>query len=281
MLSEELKDFDFWHFLLVLLDIGLVAFLFYHILFLLSRTRALQLLLGVLLLILVDILAHYLELTTLSWIIKNISTYLVIGLIVLMQPELRRLAAGLERKKLFRWLYPSQSVPVEQILTAARNMAAKRIGSIIVILRNLRPTGIIERAVTLNAKISSELIETIFWKESPLHDGAIVIEGQRIAAASCYLPLSNSPKLKRTHGARHRAALGISEESDAVIIVTSEETGRISVLRSGDIFQFRTSSSSSLEALVKNLLFEHKKKPETDKTYKKTEQSDSPSKSGI
>ena len=93
MFSEELKDFDFWRFLLVLLDLGLVAFLLYHILFLLSRTRALQLLLGVLLLIFIDVLARYLELTTLSWIIKNISTYLVIGLIVLMQPELRRFSS--------------------------------------------------------------------------------------------------------------------------------------------------------------------------------------------
>ena len=138
-------------------------------------------------------------------------------------------------------------------------MAARRIGSIIVILRNLRPTTIIERAVAVNAKISSELIETIFWKESPLHDGAVIIEGQKITAASCYLPLSNSPKLKKTHGARHRAALGMSEESDAVIIVTSEETGRISVLRNGDIFNPRTSSPRSLETLVSSLLFEHKK----------------------
>ena len=189
MFSEELKDLNFWRFLLLLLDISLVAFLFYQLLFLLSRTRAFQFLLGVLFLIFADVLAKYLELTTLSWLIKNISAYLAIGLIVLMQPELRRLVAGLERKEIFRWLYPSQSVPVDYILTAVRNMAGKRIGSIIVILRNLRPMTIIERAVDLNAKISSELIETIFWKESPLHDGAIVIEGQKIIAASC-LPSS-------------------------------------------------------------------------------------------
>ena len=260
MFSEGFKDFDFWNFLLLLLDIGLVAFFFYQLLFLLSRTRALQLLLGVILLILADVLAKYLELSTLSWLIKNISTYLVIGMIVLMQPELRRLAAGLEKKAVFRWLYPSQSVPVDHVLSAVRNMANKRVGSIIVILRNLRPMAIIERAVELNAKISSELIENIFWKKAPLHDGALVIEGQKIIAASCYLPLSNSPKLKKTHGARHRAALGISEESDALVIVTSEETGRISVLRDGNIYYPKTNSLNSLETLVNSLLIQKKEK---------------------
>jgi diadenylate cyclase len=114
-------------------------------------------------------------------------------------------------------------------------MAQKKIGSIIVILREIRPHHIIDHAVKIDSSISSELLETIFFKDSPLHDGAVLIEGNRIIAASCYLPLSNSRALKKTHGARHRAGLGISEDTDAVVIVTSEETGEISVIVNGNM----------------------------------------------
>ncbi len=253
MFFEEFKDFKLGDIFIILLDIGLVSFLLYHIFLLLSHTRAIQLLLGVLILLLADVLARYLHLNTLLWVINNASTYLVIGLIVLMQPEIRRVIAGLAGNKLFQWLQPSRAVPINIILDAAASMASKRTGSIIVIIRSIKPQNIIDRSVIMNAEISAELIETIFWKNSPLHDGALIVEGSKIIAASCYLPLSTSRKLKRTYGARHRSALGISEETDALTIVTSEESGRISVVVNGEIF---SPKASELESFIRSFTLE-------------------------
>ncbi len=236
MLFEHSKDIDFWSILLFVIDIGIVYFLFYRILLLLSRTRGIQLLLGVVFLFLADILSRYLNLAVLSWLVNNISTYFVIGVIILIQPELRRLASGLGQSSFFQWIYSTRTVPVIELVNAASSMAEKRIGSIVVILRRIRPENIISQAVSLDAEISFELIETIFSNRSPLHDGAVIVEGNRIVAASCYLPLSQSPKLKKTHGSRHRAGLGISEETDAIVVVTSEESGKIVVMVKGNIF---------------------------------------------
>lgn len=253
MLYENLPEWNLKEVFLLLLDIALVTFLFYRIFLLISRTRALQLLIGIVLLMLASVLARYLELKTLSWVITNISTYLAIAVIILMQPELRRLMASIGYHGRFFGFRPKQYVPIKKITNAVKHMAHQRIGSLIVILRELKPQGIIEQAVALNADISSELIETVFWKEAPLHDGAMIIEGQKIVAASCYLPLSNSRKLKKTHGARHRAALGFSEESDAIIIVTSEESGNISILINGEIISPR---KAYLETFLRQILNE-------------------------
>lgn len=264
MFTDLLSDFSLWRIVIIILDIGLITFIFYHILLLFNRTRALQFLIGIIIWIFVDVFARFLNLSTLSWIIENISSYLVIAAIILMQPELRRLIMSMGNKNIFRLLHRPAAVPLDQIVVAVQKMSAKRIGSIIVILCNFRPTTIIERAVALDAKCSPELLETIFWKESPLHDGAVIMEGAKLVAASCYLPLSNSPKLKKTSGARHRAAMGISEEIDAVIIVTSEENGQISVMHNANIFYPKL---KSLESLISSLIISQskssKKKPLT------------------
>lgn len=215
------------------IDILLVAYLFYRIYMLLSRTRAIQLLIGFGLIIAVDILSRRFNLETLSWIITNVSSYLVIGIIILLQPELRRLVSEIGKMPLFQWVNPPKAYYIDEIVIAAQNMAQDRVGSLICILKEIRPQQIIDNAVRLDANITHELLETIFFKDSPLHDGAVIIESNRILSASCYLPLTGGRDLKKTMGARHRAAMGFSEESDAVIIVTSEETGRISVLYNG------------------------------------------------
>lgn len=222
--------------LLRILDVVLVAYLFYKMYMLLSRTRAMQLLIGFGIIILLDFAARALGLETLSWIITNISSYLVFGLIVLLQPELRRLVSEIGRMQIFQWVNPPLSLPMDELTEAVISMAQSKVGSIICILREIKPQGIIDSAVKVDSIISRELIETIFHKDTPLHDGAMIIETNRILAASCYLPLSNSRALKKTHGARHRAAMGISEETDALVIVTSEETGKISVLLNGEIY---------------------------------------------
>jgi diadenylate cyclase len=221
---------------LLVIDVVIVAYIFYRIYNLLNRTRAMQLLVGFGIILILDIASHQLHLETLSWLITNVSSYLVIGLIILLQPELRRLFADLGRMRAFQWINPATSVPIEEICEAVKSMAQKKVGSIIVLLREIRPQQIIDYAVRMDSLISREILETIFFKDSPLHDGAVIIEGNRIAAASCYLPLTSSTRgIKKTHGARHRAAMGMSEESDAVIIVTSEETGQISVIQNGEM----------------------------------------------
>ncbi len=220
---------------LLLLDILIVAFLFYRVFLLLRRTRAIQLLVGFGLILVLDLLARWMKLETLSWLITNLSSYLVFGIIVLMQPELRRLFSEVGKMPVFRWIQPPAPVPLDDIVDAVRAMAGKRVGSIIIILREIRLQGILDSAVLLDARISSELIQTIFQKNTPLHDGAMIIEGGKILAASCYLPISSSRVLKKTLGARHRAGMGISEESDAIVIVTSEETGRITLMCNGEM----------------------------------------------
>ncbi len=251
-----IEGLDTWRAFLIVLDQLLVAFIVYRVFKLLKRTRALQLIAGVVLIILLDLISRSLKLTTLSWLITNISTYLVIGLIILLQPELRRLISEIGRTGIFQWFNPPPEVPVDAILIAVKNMAAQKVGSILVILRGIRPAAIIEQGVPLDAALSTELIETIFFRGSPLHDGALIIEGQKLLAASCYLPLSTSHTLRKTYGARHRAAMGITEETDALAIVTSEESGKVSLLANGEMI---TPRSSELEFLFRELLGSEKK----------------------
>ncbi|MCE9597340.1 MAG: diadenylate cyclase CdaA [Spirochaetia bacterium] len=217
------------------IDVVIVAFLLYRAYILLSRTRAMQLLIGFGAILLLDVLARRFGMETLSWLITNVSSYLVFGLIVLLQPELRRLFAEIGKMPIFQWVSPPVMVPLDEIIAACASMARSRTGSILVLMKEIRPHGILENSVRVDAIVSRELLETIFHKDTPLHDGAVILEGNRILAASCYLPLSSSRSLKKTLGARHRAAMGMSEESDAVILVTSEESGKISVMHNGEI----------------------------------------------
>ncbi|MBE7438099.1 MAG: TIGR00159 family protein [Spirochaetales bacterium] len=229
MQLDDLKIF------LIIIDVLIVAFIIYRVYLLLRRTRAIQLLIGFGLILLLDLLAERLSFETLSWLIKSVSSYLVFGIIVLLQPELRRMVIEIGNMRLFRWLQPPRSVPLTEICEAVKIMAQERIGSIIVILRDIRAQSIIDSAVKLDSLISRELLLTVFHKDTALHDGAVVIEANRIVAASCYLPLSSARILKKTYGARHRAAMGISEETDAIVIVTSEETGKIALLVNGEM----------------------------------------------
>jgi len=235
------------------IDVLIVAFVLYRVYVLLSRTRAVQLLVGFGLILFVDLLSRSLKLETTSWLITNVSPYLVFGLIVILQPELRRMVAQMGMMPIFRWFSPPPPVPLKLICEAVRDMAQEKTGSLICILRENRPQGIIDNSVALDAVITPELLETIFFKDSPLHDGAVLIEGNKVLAASCYLPISHSRDIKKTYGARHRAALGYSEESDAVIIVTSEETGKITVLKNGEMHQVR---QAMLEEILTELLNE-------------------------
>lgn len=239
--------------LLAVIDVLAVSIVFYKIYTLFSRTRAVQLLIGFGLILLADVFAQKLELRTISWLITNVTSYLVIGLIVLLQPELRRLVYEMGRMPIFQRFSTLPEVPVDEIVVAVKEMAHAKVGSIIVILRETRAPTVVENSVTLNATVTHELLETIFFKDTPLHDGAVLIQGNRIISAACFLPMSSALNIKKTYGARHRAALGFSEESDAIIIVTSEETGKITVMKNGEMQNVRgTLLIPLLQELLKN-----------------------------
>jgi len=159
---------------------------------------------------------------------------LVFAIIVLLQPELRRLTGDLTRIRLLRFLFLKPTFDFDPIVDAVRSMAKKKVGSLIVLVKDISLKEIAEAAVPMDCVVTREILETIFSKNTPLHDGAVIIEQNRILAAASYLPMSSNLE-DSTLGARHRAALGLAEETDAIVIVTSEETGAISICAEGQM----------------------------------------------
>jgi len=220
-----------------LLDIALVSFLIYELLLLIRGTRAVQMALTGGFLIGLFFLSRWLELETVNWVIRNLATYVVFAIIVLFQSDIRRAMAHFGRAPIFRYFERVQSADetIEELVVTATNMAARRIGAIIVIERQIGLRNYIEGGIPLDAMVTYDLLASIFQPGSPLHDGAAIIQGDRVAAAACFLPLSVNPRVSRELGTRHRAALGLTEENDAVAIVVSEETGSISLVLGGDL----------------------------------------------
>jgi diadenylate cyclase len=220
-------------------DILVVAAVAYRVLVTFKGTRAVQMLTGVALLAGATVVARRLELYSTSWILGNLWSFWVIALIVLFQPELRRSLAEVGRGPLLqRVLGPARAQRthvLDTVLKAAESLAARRIGALIVFERTTGLRHYAELGVGLDALVSPELLGSIFLPYSPLHDGAVFVQGNRVVAAGCFLPLSRNMQLGRELGTRHRAALGISEETDAAAVVVSEETGRISVVAEGQI----------------------------------------------
>lgn len=223
----------FWEYFRNIIDVLIVTFLFYWVYRFLTNTRAMQLLKGVVVIFFVAVLSRVLRLDTLDWLIQNITSYLVITVIILFQPELRRLITQFGQRNWISSDSSTDAFALDELVNALNAMAEERVGSLIVIERNTGLKGYVESGVQVNAALSEELIRTIFYPLTPLHDGAIIMQGGRIAAAACYLPLSDSKQIKKHHGARHRAGLGIAEETDALVLVTSEETGAITIMVNG------------------------------------------------
>ena len=191
------------------LDIAIVGLLFYIGYSFLNKTKAIQLLKGFIVIFIVAILANLLRLDTLDWIIKNITTSLFITVIVVFQPELRRLITQFGQR---HWIIPGnvkEAFPLDELVSAIFSMSSEKVGSLMVIERNTALDSYVESGVEINADISEELIRTIFFPPTPLHDGAVIIRNGRIVSAASYLPLSDSTHLKKQTGSRHRAALGI------------------------------------------------------------------------
>jgi diadenylate cyclase len=223
----------FWNYFRNVLDIVIVAFILYWLYTFLSNTKAVQLLKGVLVIGIVYVLAKLLRLDTLDHLITTIFSSVVIAIIVIFQPELRRLITQFGQRNWISSEMLNDAFPLDEVVNALNSMSEEKIGSLIVVERNTGLKSFAESGVMVNATISEEFIRTIFYPMTPLHDGAIIIQDGQIAAAACYLPLSDSKQLKKHHGSRHRAALGIAEETDALVLVTSEETGNISIMVNG------------------------------------------------
>ncbi len=217
-------------------DVLIVAFILYRAMLLIRGTRAVRVAIGLLLMFVFYIVARQLELRTNVWLLSNVFTYFVFAFLILFQQELRRALAHLGQTPFFRDLASSVSKePLDDIISAATAMAAERRGALIVFERHVGLRNYVDQGIPMDAQITYDLLFSIFHPETPLHDGAVIIQQDRVAAASCFLPLTTNPRLSRDLGSRHRAAIGISEETDAVALVVSEETGGISLAVGGKV----------------------------------------------
>ncbi|MEZ5287131.1 MAG: diadenylate cyclase CdaA [Vicinamibacterales bacterium] len=220
-----------------LLDIAIVSIVVYELLKLIRGTRAVQMGIGIALMVALFYVSLGLQLETVNWLIRNVVGYVVFAAIVLMQTDIRRALTHLGRTAVFRRFERTDADDdtIEELVVAANSLAAKRTGAIIVIERRIGLRNFIESGIPLDARLTYDLLVSIFQPTSPLHDGAVIVQGDRIAAAACFLPLTVNPRLSRDLGSRHRAALGVTEENDSVAIVVSEETGGISLVLDGAI----------------------------------------------
>ena len=221
---------------ITVIDILVVAVLIYEFLVLVKGTRALQMLLGVGVLGLLIWIARVARLTTVNWLVTTLLPYGVFAAIVVFQSEIRHALAKLGRQLSFKRLGPQTTTEsYEDIVLAANLFSENSTGALIVIQREIGLRTYIESGVPLDAQLSYELLATVFRPSAPLHDGAVIVRKDRIAAAACFLPLSMNPVLSTQLGTRHRAAIGITEETDAVAVVVSEETGSIGLAVAGKI----------------------------------------------
>ncbi len=226
---------SFW--LLDVLDILIVAALFYRLLSLVKGTRSAQMIVGLLMIALVGLVANYFDLLAVRWIVSSLKTVWLIVFVILFQPELRHALAQFGRTRYFRSFLRGENYGVlGEVVRAVESLAQRRHGGLIVMERNVGLRNFVETGSRLDAKVSAELLVTLFSPGSPLHDGAVILREDAIVAASCILPLSSNPLTAVSLGTRHRAALGLSEETDAAVIVVSEQTGDISVAHRGVLY---------------------------------------------
>jgi uncharacterized protein (TIGR00159 family) len=241
------------HFRLVdLVDIAIIAFVIYRIIDLIRGTRAVQMLIGLAVVFLAYLSSQSFELYTLNWILDNFLSSVLLVIVVIFQNDIRRALAQVGSGPFFGRDRRLQTQDLEEVTKAAVTLASKHIGALIVFEREVGLSEYIEIGTGLDARISKELINSIFVPTSPIHDGALVIQKGRITAAGCFLPLTTNPHVSRTLGTRHRAAIGITEETDAVVIVVSEEEGRISLVHEGRIT--RDLDAGQLRATLQRLM---------------------------
>ena len=237
-----------------IIDIAIVAFVIYKLFSLLRNTRAEQVLKGLIFVLFFASIADILNLNTVSWVMNQFLTVALVFIIVVFQPELR---SALERLGRGRSLFSSEKIQrdersIDELVSAMSSLSRQKIGALVVLEREVGLSDIIESGTKLDSDISSELLINIFIPNTPLHDGAVIIRKNTIAAAACYLPLSSSNTIAKELGTRHRAAIGISEKSDCLVVIVSEETGNISVAENGKINRYF--DEESLRIRLKNEL---------------------------
>ncbi|MDD2619480.1 MAG: diadenylate cyclase CdaA [Syntrophomonadaceae bacterium] len=249
-----------WDILRSLLDIVIVAYVFYRILRWISGTRAEQLLRGLILLLLFSLAANYLRLDMVKWLVEKVWIVFAITIPIVFQPELRRLLEQIGRGSFFAGsnieMEEYESI-INEIVDAVAVLSRNQVGALIIFTRETGIGEYLESGVLLDSLVSSGLLVNIFVPNSPLHDGACIISGGRIQKASCFLPLSDNPGLDKELGTRHRAGLGITEVSDALALMVSEETGTISLAKEGQLQRYLDTRSLK-ELLRKDLLLQEK-----------------------
>lgn len=230
-----------------IVEIIILSFLLYHILVWVKNTRAWSLLKGVLVIAVFVLLAEYFEMTTILWIVQNLFSVAVMAIVVILQPELRKAVEELGRKNIISSIMPFEigkkpgegrfsDKTINEIVKACVEMGKVKTGALIVVQQD-QPLDEYERTgIEVDGIVTSQLLINIFEKNTPLHDGAVIVRGDRVVSATCYLPLSDSLSLSKNLGTRHRAAVGVSEVSDSLTIVVSEETGKVSIASRGQIY---------------------------------------------
>lgn len=259
------------------LDLVIVIFLIYKAFKMLKETRAWQLLKGIAVLIAITLISGYLNLTILNYILTSVMSYGVIMLIIVFQPELRRALEQLGTTNRFSRLLgidqdlnAKKKENIYKIAIAAVELSKQKKGALIVIEREIKIQDIISTGILMNSEISPQLLVNIFEPKTPLHDGAVVISDNKIAAASCMLPLADDKDIARELGTRHRAAIGISKESDSIVVVVSEETGKMSIAKDGTLIA-DVREDVLKKILIKNLITEpiHTSKVKKEKSENK------------
>ena len=252
-----------------LLDVAIVAYLFYKLSGLLRETRAGTLIKGIILVLIFAWISNLLQLNTINYLLRNLTQFGIMALIVVFQPELRRTLEKVGKTN-FSNLFTSEKNDVEtlasKIASAASAMSSRRIGALIVLEKGVKISDIVRTGTEIDAKVSSELLINIFIPNTPLHDGAVIIREDRVLAAGCILPLTQNEALSQEFGTRHRAALGLSESSDALVIVVSEETGKISFTSNGNMS--RNHTEETLKKMIVKALSPDSEQT-TDKTHTK------------
>lgn len=261
-------QFDFaslwtWHTLSVVLDVLITWYFIYHLTLLMKGTKAVQLANGIILIMVARVLAGWAQLTTVTFILDQIVSWSVIGIIVIFQPEIRRGLERLGRVSLFSDSENSkreqQEKLVKELDKAIQYMSKRRIGALITLEQKTGLEEYVETGIKLDALVTGELLINIFIPNTPLHDGAVIIKNNRVQVASAYLPLSDNAMIPKSLGTRHRAAVGISEVTDAITVVVSEETGGVTITRNGQ-FMVDLSQQEYLKYLRAELVTEENKK---------------------
>ena len=245
------------------IDILLVWFVIYKLITIIKGTKAVQLLKGIFFIVIAYLVTQALNLETLGWVMQQVLNWGFLAIIIIFQPEMRRALEQLGRGKLFSSSQLNEeserSRLIEAMSKSVSYMAKRRIGALISIERETGLSEYIETGIPMNSDITSELLINLFIPNTPLHDGAVIVQKNRIAAAACYLPLSESPFISKELGTRHRAALGISEVTDAITIIVSEETGAISLTANGDLH--RNLSLEDFEVKLRRIWFGAEQQP--------------------